>query len=111
MSKAEEEASHPAVELDETVHQRVRLGVLAILVEADRANFTYLRDTLGVTDGNLSAHLNVLVIAGLVQLDKRFVEGRPRTWVRATTKGRDTFRAEVDALDRLVTRYRASAQT
>ena len=111
MSKAEEEASHPAVELDETVHQRVRLGVLAILVEADRANFTYLRDTLGVTDGNLSAHLNVLVNAGLVQLDKRFVEGRPRTWVRATTKGRDTFRAEVDALDRLVTRYRASAQT
>lgn len=107
---AEEEASHPAVELDETVHQRVRLGVLAILVEADRANFTYLRDTLGVTDGNLSAHLNVLVNAGYVQLDKRFVEGRPRTWVRATVKGRSTFRAEVDALDRLVTRYRASAQ-
>jgi predicted ArsR family transcriptional regulator len=54
--------------------------------------------------------LNVLVNAGLVQLDKRFVEGRPRTWVRATPKGRTTFRAEVDALDRLVTRYRASAR-
>lgn len=107
---AEEASSHPAVELDETVHQRVRLGVLAVLVEADRANFTYLRETLGVTDGNLSAHLNVLVNAGLVQLDKRFVEGRPRTWVRATPKGRVTFRAEVDALDRLVTRYRAKVQ-
>jgi DNA-binding MarR family transcriptional regulator len=107
---AEEASSHPAVELDETVHQRVRLGVLAVLVEADRANFTYLRETLGVTDGNLSAHLNVLVNAGLVQLDKRFVEGRPRTWVRATPKGRITFRAEVDALDRLVTRYRAKVR-
>jgi len=107
---AEVSSSHPAVELDETVHQRVRLGVLAVLMEADRANFTYLRETLGVTDGNLSAHLNVLVNAGLVQLDKRFVEGRPRTWVRATPKGRSTFRAEVDALDRLVTRYRAKVQ-
>jgi DNA-binding MarR family transcriptional regulator len=107
---AEEASPHPALDLDETVHQRVRLGALAILVEADRANFTYLRDTLGVTDGNLSAHLNVLVNAGLVRLDKRFIEGRPRTWVRATPKGRATFRAEVDALDRLVTRYRASAQ-
>ena len=72
---AEEESSHPAVELDETVHQRVRLGVLAILVEADRANFTYLRDTLGVTDGNLSAHLNVLVNAGLVQLRQALRRG------------------------------------
>jgi DNA-binding MarR family transcriptional regulator len=107
---AEGASSHPAIELDETVHQRVRLGVLAILVEADRANFTYLRDTLGVTDGNLSAHLNVLVKAGFVQLDKRFVEGRPRTWVRATPKGRTTFRAEVDALSRLVARYRTRAQ-
>src|ERR1700674_2867946 len=107
---AEEESPHPALDLDETVHQRVRLGALAILVEADRANFTYLRDTLGVTDGTPSAHLTVLVNAGLVRLDKRFIEGRPRTWVRATPKGRATFRAEVDALDRLVTRYRAKVQ-
>jgi DNA-binding MarR family transcriptional regulator len=107
---AEKESSHPTAELDETVHQRVRLGVLAILVEADRANFTYLRDTLGVTDGNLSAHLNVLVNAGLVQLDKRFVDGRPRTWVRATPKGRATFRAELDTLGRLVARYRAGTK-
>jgi DNA-binding MarR family transcriptional regulator len=107
---AEGQSTHPAVDLDETVHQRVRLGVLAILVEADRANFTYLRDTLEVTDGNLSAHLNVLANAGLVQLDKRFVEGRPRTWVHATPKGRTTFREEVDALSRLVARYRASAK-
>ena len=99
---AEEESDHPAVDLDETVHQRVRLGVLAILVEADRANFTYLRDSLEVTDGNLSAHLNVLVNAGLVQLDKRFVDGRPRTWVRATSKGRTTVNDVLPYRSRLV---------
>jgi DNA-binding MarR family transcriptional regulator len=97
---------HPTAELDETVHQRVRLGVLAILSEADRATFTYLRDTLDVTDGNLSAHVAVLAKAGLVRIDKGFVDNRPRTWVRATAKGRSTFQAEISALSKLVGRYR-----
>lgn len=97
---------HPVTELDETVHQRVRLGVLAVLSEADRATFTYLREVLDVTDGNLSAHLAVLTKAGLVEVDKGFVANRPRTWLRATPKGRATFKSEMDALSKLVARYR-----
>lgn len=97
--------SHPASRLDETVHQRVRLGILGILSEADRASFTYLRDALGVTDGNLSAHLQVLADAGLVRVDKEFVDRRPRTWVRATRKGRETFKTELATLTELVARY------
>lgn len=97
--------SHPASRLDETVHQRVRLGILGILTEADRASFTYLRDALGVTDGNLSAHVQVLSEAGLVRVDKEFVARRPRTWVRATRRGRETFKAELATLTELLTRY------
>jgi DNA-binding MarR family transcriptional regulator len=99
--------SHPASRLDETVHQRVRLGVLGILSDAGRASFTYLRDALGVTDGNLSTHLQVLADAGLVDLDKEFVDRRPRTWVRATRRGRETFKNEMATLTELVTRYGA----
>jgi predicted ArsR family transcriptional regulator len=99
--------SHPASRLDETVHQRVRLGILGVLSEASRASFTYLRDALGVSDGNLSAHLQVLADAGLVDVDKEFVDRRPRTWVRATRRGRDTFKAEMATLTELVTRYGA----
>ncbi len=99
--------SHPASRLDETVHQRVRLGILGILSEADRASFTYLRDALGVTDGNLSAHVQVLSDAGLVRVDKEFVDKRPRTWVRATRKGRETFKSEMATLTELVTLYGA----
>src|ERR1700674_3672392 len=99
--------SHPASRLDETVHQRVRLGILGVLSEANRASFTYLRDALGVSDGNLSAHLHVLADAGLVDVDKEFVDRRPRTWVRATRLGRDTFKAEMATLTELVTRYGA----
>ena len=97
---------HPAADLNETVHQRVRLGILAILSEADRATFTYLRESLDVTDGNLSAHVSVLAKAGLVTVDKGYVDNRPRTWLRATAKGRSTFRAEMSALSKLVDRYK-----
>ena len=96
---------HPTADIDEAVHQRVRLGVLAVLSEADRAAFTYLRDVLAVTDGNLSAHLRVLVEAGLVSVDKGYEGARPRTWIRATAAGRATFRSEIKALRALVDQY------
>ena len=96
---------HPTADLDETVHQRVRLGILAILSEADRAAFTHLRETLDVTDGNLSRHLAVLSEAGLVEVAKGYEGSRPRTWVRATAKGRRTFAAELRALRELLARH------
>ena len=55
---------HPTNEIDETVHQRHRLGILTITAEAQRAEFGYLREALGLTPGNLSRHLTVLEQAG-----------------------------------------------
>lgn len=89
---------HPIDSLDDTVHQRVRLGILAVLAEADSADFSYLRHTLGVTDGNLSRHLSVLEEAGHVQITRTFEGKRPRSWVRATRQGRRALATEVDAL-------------
>lgn len=62
---------HPTNGLDETVHQRHRLGILTIAAEA-RAEFSYLRDALGLTPGNLSRHLTVLEDAGLIKVDKGY---------------------------------------
>lgn len=100
--------THPSNGLDEVVHQRVRLGILAVLTESRRADFTYLRQTLDVTDGNLSRHLQVLDSAGLVQIEKVFEGRRPRTWVRATPSGRKAFAAEMAALQALLDRVRDS---
>ncbi|HLQ61546.1 MAG TPA: transcriptional regulator [Candidatus Acidoferrales bacterium] len=97
---------HPSADLDDITHQRVRLGVLGVLNEADRATFGHLRDALEVTDGNLSAHLTVLAEAGMVKLDKGFEGRRPRTWVWATGRGRRAFRDEIETLRRLVARVR-----
>jgi DNA-binding MarR family transcriptional regulator len=94
--------AHPTASLDEVVHQRHRLGILAITSKARQADFGYLRETLGLTSGNLSTHLTVLENAGLVRVEKGYQGRRPKTWVSITRQGRTALAAEIDALTRLV---------
>jgi DNA-binding transcriptional ArsR family regulator len=82
---------HPSLLLDDTGHQRVRLRILAVLAEADSADFSYLKERLDLTDGNLSRHLQVLEQAGFVVIEKGFEGRRPRTWVNATREGRSIW--------------------
>ena len=96
---------HPTSGIDETVHQRHRLGILTITSEARQADFGYLRDALGLTPGNLSRHLTVLEDAGMVQVEKGYEGRRPRTWVRITGQGRAALGAELAALTELVRRH------
>lgn len=93
--------SHPSSELDEIVHQRVRLGILTVLGEADRVEFTYLRDRLDVTDGNLNRHLQVLADAGFVRIEKRST-GRSRTWIAATRTGRKALADHLARLQQII---------
>lgn len=93
--------NHPTADLSDIVHQRVRLGILAVLAEADRAEFTYLRDRLEVTDGNLSRHIQVLAEAGFVDVEKR-TDGRSRTWILATGTGRDALAKHLERLQQII---------
>jgi DNA-binding MarR family transcriptional regulator len=95
---------HPTTELDDVVHQRTRLGVLAVLREVERAEFGYVRQALGLTDGNLSRHLKVLADAGLVDVHKGYADNRPRTWISLTKLGAKALDAELKALHELVRR-------
>jgi DNA-binding MarR family transcriptional regulator len=88
-------------ELDELVHQRARLGILAMLREAAKVDFVRLRDSLGLTDGNLARHLQVLHEAGFVTTRK----AQSRTWVALTVAGRKAFDKELAALRALVDRF------
>lgn len=96
------EAIHPTRLLDDTIHQRVRLGLLAVLTEADSADFTYLRDRLDLTDGNLSRHLQVLEQAGYVAIEKVTDGARPRTWIHATRRGRKAFTEHLERLQTII---------
>lgn len=95
-------AQHPSQLLDDTVHQRVRLGILAVLAEADQADFGFLKETLELSDGNLSRHLRVLEEAGFVSIEKGYEDRRPRTWVNATRQGRRALASHLAALQQLI---------
>jgi DNA-binding MarR family transcriptional regulator len=103
---AGERPTNPALDVDDVVHQRVRLAILVVAHEASRVEFTYLRDALDLTAGNLSRHLATLADAGLVGLTKDERGTRPRTWVRITPKGRKALAREMALLDALVRRVR-----
>ena len=92
-------------ELNEIIHQTVRLRIMASLVTlepTDEVEFTYLRNLLGVTDGNLGAHLRKLEEAGYIAVNKTFVERKPRTFVSATAEGRRVFQEHVAALEAIL---------
>ena len=92
-------------ELNETIHQTVRLRIMAALVTLapkDEVEFTYLRDLLEVTDGNLGAHLRKLEEAGYITISKAFVERKPRTYVSATPDGQKVFSEHVAALESIL---------
>jgi len=93
---------HPVNGLDDIVHQRVRLGILAITHEARQVEFGFLRDTLDLTSGNLSQHLTVLKNTGLITIEKGFEGRRGRTWVQLTKTGRRALNSEIAALKALI---------
>jgi DNA-binding MarR family transcriptional regulator len=99
---------HPVHGLDDVIHQRARLGVMAVLHEVDRVDFRYLRDSLELTDGNLSRHLRTLEEAGYVEVHKGYEGRRPRTWVKLTRSGARALEAELTALRQLVSRFEES---
>jgi len=101
--------SHPTNGLDDTVHQRVRLGILTIAHEARRVEFSYLRNNLELSAGNLSQHLGVLENAGLVTIEKGYAGKRARTWVTLTKTGRTALAEEIANLKLLITRVEQPA--
>lgn len=102
MSTNETAAAHPTNGLDDTVHQRHRLGILTIAAETERVEVAYLRSTLELTAGNLSRHLTVLEEAGLIQIEKGYHGRRPKTWIRITPQGDAALAAEIKALQELL---------
>ncbi len=94
--------THPSQRLDEVIHQRVRLGILTVLSEAAYADFGFLKETLGLTDGNLSRHLSVLEDAGYVKISKGYQGKRPHTSVTATKSGRKALAGHLASLRELI---------
>jgi DNA-binding MarR family transcriptional regulator len=89
--------------LDRVIHERARLSLLTSLVgRPEGLLFNDLKDLCGLTDGNLSRHLQVLQEAGLVEILKGYERNRPQTVCRITPQGRDRYLEYLSVLEQVV---------
>src|SRR5512141_1762475 len=80
------------IQIDRVIHEPARLAIVAVLAACESADFVYLRQVTGMTQGNLSAHLSKLQDAGYVEIEKRFQGKKPNTLCRLTAAGRTAFK-------------------
>ena len=89
--------------LDRAIHERARLGILTSLVAHPKGLvFGDLKQMCGLTDGNLSRHLNVLEEEAIIELVKSFPNNRPQTLCRITARGRQRYLDYLQVLEQVV---------
>lgn len=90
------------INLNKAFENRVRLGIMSVLMVNDWADFNALKETLDLTDGNLASHLAALEKTGYLALRKGFIGRKPNTSFQATPAGRVAFKEHLDALETLI---------
>jgi DNA-binding MarR family transcriptional regulator len=96
----------PFLQLDRVIHEKGRLAIMSLLAASAQLSFTEMRDTLNMTDGNLTAHIRTLQEAGYVSVTKAFQRGRPLTTYALTPEGRKAFAAYIDLLEQIIAQTR-----
>ena len=89
-------------DIDAVIHERVRLSLVAALAVSPQLSFNELKEMLGLTDGNLSAHSRTLEEAGYIVVEKSFRGRRPYTAMSLTLKGRRAFERYLKTLRQIV---------
>ncbi len=89
-------------QIDDILHSRIRLAIVAALVTVDQADFNFLKEMVKTTDGNLSTHLRKLEDAGYVYSRKRFIDRKPQTTYKITEKGRRSLEEYVNTLEKFL---------
>lgn len=90
--------------INKAFDHRIRLGIMSILMVNDRADFTTLKELLGVTDGNLASHSKALESENYIQIEKQFIGKKPNTSYKATPEGKKAFQEHIDALEKLISK-------
>lgn len=91
-------ASYDHTEIDDLIHSRLRLAIMAALAGVERMEFTALKRVVNATDGNLGTHLHKLETAGYIDVSKQFRERKPVTYYALSDRGKGAFRSYLDRL-------------
>ena len=94
--------NNPINRINRIFENRVRLGIMSILVVNRSADFITLREQLGTTDGNLASHLKALEAEKMVIVSKQFIGNKPNTNYKLTETGRKAFIDHLDALEEII---------
>jgi len=89
-------------ELDDLIHSKVRLGIMATLIAAEEVDFNFLKENLNLTDGNLSANMRKLEEAGYIEIKKEFFKRKPTTSYKITKRGRNAFENYINNLKKIL---------
>lgn len=85
-------------ELDPILHSQLRLAVVSLLISAEAAEFTYIREQTGASAGNLSIQITKLKEAGYIEVEKKFFNNYPQTLCKITLLGKEKFSEYVTTL-------------
>ncbi len=88
--------------INKAFDHRIRLGIMSVLMVNESADFSTLKELLGVTDGNLASHTKALELEKYIVVEKQFIGKKPNTSYRTTTEGRKAFTDHIDALEKLI---------
>src|SRR4051812_45450302 len=89
-------------ELDRVIHQPIRTKIIALLISLKECDYTTIKTTLGISDGHMSTHMKELLASGYVEMEKSFVDNKPRTSYRMTKTGKKAFAAYIEVLKNLI---------
>jgi DNA-binding MarR family transcriptional regulator len=96
----------PFLQLDRVIHEKGRLAIMSMLGATPELSFTEMRNTLNMTDGNLTTHIRTLQEAGYVSVTKAFQNNRPLTTCSLTAAGRKAFNSYINLLEQIVQQTR-----
>jgi len=97
----------PFLNLDRVIHEKGRMAIMSLLAATPALSFTELKQTLNMTDGNLTTHIKTLQQAGYVGVTKSVLNNRPLTTCSLTAAGRAAFRSYVELLEQIVRQTKA----
>jgi DNA-binding MarR family transcriptional regulator len=98
--------AQPFLQLDRVIHEKGRLAIMSMLAAAPELSFTEMRDTLGMTDGNLTTHIRTLQETGYVSVTKSFQNHRPLTTCSLTPAGKKAFTNYINLLEQIIQQNR-----
>lgn len=93
---------NPITGLNKVFDNRIRLGVMSILMVNEEVNFNDLKQMLEVTDGNLATHLVNLEENGYIKVQKGFIGKKTNTTYSVTRAGEKAFNDHITALENMI---------